>query len=222
MHRFRKAMAFLATGLLSFALTIGSVRLAIAAATLSIAVPNESFQVNSGVHAFPIFVTGSIPIHSYDLLMQVGNGSGSDGAPTMTYAGYPTDSTNSNFSSSGHLFTEEGSNAWNVTFGLSLSATGANIPANTNGGGGAGLLATLLINTNGAQVGDYELLAGGANANNGNSDFASSAGGVPVLISNGLVNITAVPEPSSLLLSLVAIAGLTAVAIHKRRARRLA
>jgi hypothetical protein len=81
-----------------------------------------------------------------------------------------------------------------------------------------GLVATLTIDTTGFAGGVYDLqLIGFALEENvGNTGFIGNISAES--ITNG--TITIVPEPSSVVLGLFAVAGLGAVAIRKRRARR--
>jgi hypothetical protein len=83
---------------------------------------------------------------------------------------------------------------------------------------GGGLVATLTIDTTGFGPGVYSLkLFGPALEDNvNNTDFIGQ--NFLSSITNG--TITIVPEPSSVVLGLFAVAGLGAVAIRKRRARR--
>jgi hypothetical protein len=88
----------------------------------------------------------------------------------------------------------------------------------------SGILVTLTIDTTGLGPGVHSLQLIGnqvddAIANStGPTDFTYSLSGGSSTITDG--TITIVPEPSSVVLGLFAIAGLGAVAIRKRRARR--
>jgi len=81
-----------------------------------------------------------------------------------------------------------------------------------------GLVATLIIDTTGFGPGvyDLQLLGFALEENVGNTGFIGNI--TAESITNG--TITIVPEPSSVVLGLFAVAGLGAVAIRKRRARR--
>jgi len=79
------------------------------------------------------------------------------------------------------------------------------------------VLATIMVNTTGITGGVFTL-AVGPNQFAGTSDMAG--GPVPAGTVDG--SITVVPEPTSVVLGAFAIAGLGAVAIRKRRARKIA
>jgi len=90
-----------------------------------------------------------------------------------------------------------------------------------------GVLATLVIDTTGFGPGIHKLtLSGGAVEENlGNTELSGSSTPDPTIIVYQFFDgtggqITIVPEPSSVVLGLFAVAGLGAVAIRKRRARR--
>lgn len=78
---------------------------------------------------------------------------------------------------------------------------------------GASLLATLTFDTTGFTTGTWPLLLAGTA--NGDTQIAQTVGALS--ITNG--SITIVPEPSSVVLGLFAVAGFGAVAIRRRRAR---
>ena len=83
-----------------------------------------------------------------------------------------------------------------------------------------GLVATLTIDTTGfvnSEIFDLQLLGFALEENTGNTGFIGNI--TAESITNGTIEII-VPEPSSVVLGLFAIAGLGAVAIRKRRARR--
>ena len=77
---------------------------------------------------------------------------------------------------------------------------------------GDNLLATLTIDTTGFVAGSWVLTLNTAGGD------TNTGGGEDLIIENG--SITIVPEPSSVVLGLFAIAGFGAVAIRRRRARR--
>ncbi len=81
-----------------------------------------------------------------------------------------------------------------------------------------GVLGHVTFSTVGVLAGVYDLrMTGMATAGGGSrTDFA----GIAPTITNG--TITVVPEPSSVVLGLFSLAGLSAIAIRKRRARRTA
>ena len=175
-------------------------------ATAAITIAIQPLTITVGVHTLlpntpnqqiPIFVQGPYNIHAYDLAMQIGDGTGSDGAPTMSYLGEPNDSTGNLFAGLSYLFQEQGSNNYNATFGALLTALNVNVSANRDGGGGAGLLGTLIIDTTGLTSGTWPLLAGGPNANNGDSDFFNDTGsetiGILLSITNGSITIDQPP-----------------------------
>jgi len=89
-----------------------------------------------------------------------------------------------------------------------------------------GLLATLVISTVGATPGVYDLrlitevTGGGGGANSSFSFTGAGTTGGTSSFTNG--TITVVPEPSSVVLGLFAAAGLGAVALRNRRARKTA
>lgn len=80
---------------------------------------------------------------------------------------------------------------------------------------GSSLLATLTFDTTGFTTGTYPLILGGPDAINGDTQIAATTGLLSIV--NG--SITIVPEPSSIVLGLFAVAGFGAVAIRRRRAR---
>jgi hypothetical protein len=90
-----------------------------------------------------------------------------------------------------------------------------------------GVLATLIVDTTGFGPGTHKLtLSGGVIEENlGNTELSGSSTPDPTIIVYQFYDgtggqITIVPEPSSVVLGLFAVAGLGAVAIRKRRARR--
>jgi len=84
----------------------------------------------------------------------------------------------------------------------------------------SGRVATLTISTVGFGPGVYnlDLVSPFLEENSGNTGFIGNI--TAESITNGFITILPVPEPSSVVLGMFAVAGLGAVAIRKRRARR--
>jgi hypothetical protein len=82
------------------------------------------------------------------------------------------------------------------------------------------LLATVTISTVGVNSNMFNLRMTGMATSGGGS--ATNFAGIAANITNGHVGDIQVPEPSSIVLVLFALAGLFAIAIRKRRARRTA
>ena len=164
---------------------------------LTVTVGTHTLLPNTPNQQIPIFVQGSDNIHGYELLMQIGDGAGSGGPPKMSYVGKPNNATGNLLTGLSNYFLDEGSDDSNVDFGFTLNTLNLNLPANRDGGGGAGLLGTLIIDTTGVIAGTWPLLAGGPNANNGDSDFFNQIGLhnslVQLSITNGSITIDQPP-----------------------------
>ena len=88
-----------------------------------------------------------------------------------------------------------------------------------------GLLATITVSTLGVAPGvyDFHITPPNVTANGGGSTtFLGAGGALTSALTNGTITVTAVPEPTTLVLGLFAAAGLGAVAIRNRRARKTA
>jgi hypothetical protein len=187
----------------------------------------------------PVFVAGSAPPITYQGSEQYNQPSAGAGAAVLSpsmWDQHPNtwgDSTSGNFdgvpsipgSTSGSKSygqaTFEGT--WftgNLVFNTTTVATGQIVP----GTGNSGIEVNLVVNLTGwndNKSHSWPLFLLGSKA--GASDFVDrSAAVVASNITDGTINIipNAIPEPTSLVLGLFAVAGLGIVAIRKRRARR--
>ena len=119
-----------------------------------------------------------------------------------------------------------GDDPWNMNDGQALTTPGHNIPITNNGGGGAGLLVTLVVDLTGFEWGTFWTISMNANNGYGATSFSKVVNGnqvnVPVDLSQSTFRIGSIPEPSSIVLGLLAAAGFGIVVIRKRRARRAA
>ena len=86
-----------------------------------------------------------------------------------------------------------------------------------------GLLGTLVVNTVGVPAGVYDLKITSMVTFQGGGDttaFTTPTGNASISFTNGTITVTAVPEPTTLVLGLFAAFGLGAVALGNRRSRR--
>lgn len=109
-----------------------------------------------------------------------------------------------------------GSSAENLQIAMNVSGGRATMSTNSSA---RSLLATIYVDVSTAGVGDWALVIGGDPDNqpgNGALDF-SDGGTLQTTLVDGIIRITGVPEPSSIVLGLFAAAGLAAVVIRRRR-----
>jgi hypothetical protein len=192
---------------------------AVAKADPTITLGNYVLQPNMSGQTIPITVTGIDPNSVNGVVLSVmiddgGPGFGGTVGPTIT--GFDVDTG---------------------TIWVPPNAVGHNPPAQFIDGGGqlaetdflttsgftsasSGLVATLIIDTSGLGAGVHTIrLNGGAISDNtGDTTFTGTIASTNLVYNPG--TITIVPEPSSVVLGMFAVAGLGAVAIRKRRARR--
>lgn len=182
-----------------------------AQADMTIIVGANSLQPNQAGQTVPIFVVSDSPDSSQGLSLnaQLGDGGpdlgGVDITPLMTGDAVGPGTlfeTNHNPPADGSVPPSF------VNIGFAVQAGTVPIPV------GATLLATLTFDTTGFGPGpSWPLLLAGTL--NGDTQLAATTGAL--FIENG--SITIVPEPSSIVLGLFAVAGFGAVAIRRRRAR---
>ena len=181
-----------------------------AQADLTIVVGAHDLQPNQAGQTVPIFVTSDIADSTQGLAFnaQLGDGGpdlgGTDVTPLMTGDAVGPGTlfeTNHNAPADGSVPPSF------VNIGFTVQSGTVPIPV------GATLLATLTFDTTGFTAGTWPLLLSGTA--NGDTQILQTVGALS--IENG--SITIVPEPSSIVLGLFAVAGFGAVAIRRRRAR---
>jgi len=213
---------------------------AVAQAAPSITLGNYNLLANTAGQTIVINVTGIVPnALTTPIAGNVGNVNGmvlgvavNEGGPDYGDVPGPTITA---------IDVDGGPSIWVAP----QSPSGHNAPAEFFDGGGmlaqssfltvagfvnvnGGILATLVIDTTGFGPGIHKLtLSGGAvDANLGNTELSGNLPNGTVIVYDSPFygdtagQITIVPEPSSVVLGLFAVAGLGAVAIRKRRARR--
>jgi hypothetical protein len=185
-------------------------------AATSIVVGNHVLLPNTPGQIVQIFVTGGDNIQGMNLNAQIGADPENLVTPVFEFGGGPGAST---IIGPGTIFNPNNVGMNDVTFYPALfqagTATGTGtVVAN-------GLLATLVIDTTGFFSGSWSLNL--FNTLGGPTDWAGSIfQGNPVSepeIIDGSISIP-IPEPSSVVLAMFGVAGLGAVAIRRRRARR--
>jgi len=207
----------LKVGLLMAALLVAA---SAARADLVVTVGNHDLLPNTPGQVVQIFVTaqGGEAVSGNQLRAQLGDGGpdvgGTDVGPVMTGdiigPGTIFESNNVGVSdnSLGPLYVDLGTNTTAGTIALSP---------------GQNLWGTLIFDTTGFGPGfSMPLLLSGAAG--GDSDMfpfhvTNFDPGFALLIENGSINIPIVPEPSSIVLGMFAVAGFGAVAIRRRRVR---
>jgi hypothetical protein len=155
-----------------------------------------------------VVAQGGEQVQGTTFRVQVGTGDGSDGAPSMTADIGQTDpSTIFGTNNSG---INDGSIPQFIDLGTTTSAGTIALSPGDN------LWGTITFDTTGLGAsGPFPLImVGTIGGDSGLSPFLPDAG---LLITNG--SVTIVPEPSSVVLGLFAVAGFGAVAIRRRRAR---
>jgi PEP-CTERM motif len=214
-----------------------------ACAGLVVANVEHDYPIGTTTASIPIFITGdaSDVVDVMNLNVEIAN-LGFDAhfenfpagpGPKITFDGNTSpyqataggDFAGNFMSATPHAFVvEHGDDSWNFDEGESLTEPGLNIPAITDGGGGPGLLVTVLIDFTGFNTspGTWRIIMDGQNAN-GATNFTkvlpdNNLQAVPVDLNqaNFLVKIT--PEPSSVALAVVGFAGLAAWGWRRRRA----
>jgi MYXO-CTERM domain-containing protein len=187
-----------------------------ARADLTILVGSHDLQPNQAGQVVPIFVLaqGGEQVQGLQFRATEGDGGaavgGSDVAPAMT----------GSILDPGMLFNPNNVGTTDASFGPMILDLGTVTSSGTIGvPTGAVLLGTITFDTTGMTTGAWALqMVGGAGGDTQISPFfAGNDPGTALTIVNGTVQI--VPEPSSVVLGLFAMAGLGAVAIRRRRAR---
>ena len=218
-----------------------------AQAALSIVNVNHTYLPGTGIVQIPIQITGSDGVANFNAPVEIaapgfvaaqGNFPGNDpndsdpvnnpATPTITFLGNTNaygdaagDFTGNFMATTAHStdFPTGNDDHYNFADGENVNqATPANIPASTNGG----QLLTLVIDFTGFSFGTWNIIMDATNGN-GPITFGNIAGQpVPVDLSQANFQVSIVPEPTSVVLGLFAVAGLGVVAIRKRRGRRSA
>lgn len=162
-------------------------------------------QANTGNQARPFFVSGGDNVNGLELDLQIGDGGvfigGTDTGPRMGTIDMIT----------GTIFAGASPTQQNVVNSplakQSTVDTTSLVTAN-------GLIAQVVFDTTGIGPGLYAFRLSGV-AGQFNSTFFNSATPVTTIAPNGFLRVTAIPEPSSLLVVL----GSTAVCLLRRRRR---
>jgi len=218
----------------TFAILLGLT--AVAQAVPTVVVGNHVVPTGTASFSIPLNVSGGDALNGMTLIMEISQGGifQATGGPNFTSINITTGTIWVNPDTQGVTFSTRVGNTTMANSGgvggpatwtpaaspaiktkdsfLKLSGTSA---AN-------GLIGTVTVSTVGVALGVYDLrIVGMVSGNGGGSamsfpGFAASA----VSLTNG--TITVVPEPSTMLLGLFAAAGIGAVAIRNRRARKTA
>ncbi len=191
---------------------------AVAQAIPTIVVGNHNLLPNTAGQSVPITISGIDPgtVNGAFLSVQIGDGNGvGNTGPSLTSFQWSAPPTIFNAPN-----TPSGLNAQTDDFGQGdqLANSGVlTVSGFTNQA--SGLLVTLIVDTSGINGGVFDLLLTGGLIPDflGDTDILSTEF---ENITNGTLTVVPIPEPSSVVLGLFAIAGLGAVAIRKRRARR--
>lgn len=187
-------------------------------AATSIIVGDHILQPNMPGQIIQIFVTGGDQIQGTNFRAQIGSDPEFASTPIFFSSppfGVPGSST---IIGPGTIFQPNNVGMNDVTFYPALFEAGTATATGTVSANG--LLATLVVDTTGFFSGTWSLSLGNTLA--GPTDWAGS-----IFQGNEVPNpdildgsITIIPEPSSVVLAMFGMAGLSAVAIRRRRARR--
>jgi len=218
---------------LSFAILFGLATVAMA--TPTIVVPNVALLPNTPNQVILITVTGSPSdqVGGVNFIIDVAQGKG-NGVATSGLNATQTSGpkiTAVDITGAGTVFGPNNTGVQNLMAPQTLPWEKAAFGTSTTAGTvtANGLLARVTIDTtgfsqitnaNGGVGGVWQLRMKSMTVQDGGgaTDFA----GVPATITNGSITLVSVPEPASVVLGLFAAAGLGAVALRNRRARRTA
>lgn len=194
-----------------------------AAAVLSVG--NVVLEPNKAGQAVPVFITNDSAAASAGMNLWVLVG---DGGPTNNITGPGVQvgpSVAIDIVTAPNLFSSNNTGQGNLDPGGDFGPQGAGASTTTSSGtvpvpAGSVRIGTLIFNTTGFAAGTWDLNMGGNN--NPTSAFLSdisgtSINGLDLSVIDGSLTITAVPEPSSIVMGLFAIVGLSATAIYRRR-----
>lgn len=174
---------------------------ATAQATPTIVVGNHAYIPGAAGQTLQIFVTGGDAVQGLNFIMDFNNNTA--GGPIITGIDILTST----------IFAGN-----NTGQGSGFPPPATKVKATTTTGGGTvsanGLLATITFSFVGVPTGTYPIRMTAMAATGGGS--TTNFAGIDANITNGFF---AFPEPSSIVLGLFALAGLSAVAVRKRRAR---
>lgn len=213
--------------LFSLAMVACLASVAQAAAILSIG--NVVLEPNKAGQAVPVFISNDTPGATAGMNLWVLVG---DGGPTNNITGPGIQvgpSVSINITAAPNLFNVNNTGQGNLDPGGDFGPQGAGASTTTGSGtipvpAGMVRIGTLIFNTTGFlplpvdQVWDLNL--GGSN--NATSAYLSdisgtSLNGLDLTVIDGSITIPGVPEPSSIVIGLFALVGLSATAIYRRR-----
>ncbi len=192
---------------------------AMAATTLTAG--DHSFPVGSGNVTFDILASGNDPLQGVDIMVMTGTNGGdltasTPDAPTLVSVDLVGAGTifNPNNNTQGDV-----TNGTNIYQGGTATNSGLIASADTNGG----ILAHVTIDITGWGAGVYPLWVNDSNPLSGGGLtgtvlYTTGGAALQLASTNGSITLTAVPEPSSIVLGLFAAAGMAAVVIRRRRA----
>jgi len=181
-----------------------------AQADMTIVVGDHQLLANTAGQTVQVFLVADAPDIAQGLTFnaQLGDGGPDAGGVDVTPLIQGDIVTGTLFESNHNPVTDTSTPPSVLQLGFATQSGNVNIPV------GASLLGTLIFDTTGFGPGYTTTLALG-NTLLGPTNLVGSE--TPLTIIDG--NITIVPEPSSIVLSMFAVAGFGAVAIRRRRAR---
>ncbi len=186
----------------------------VASAVPTIVAGDHTFGADSGAQSFYITTTGGQgdEFLGADLYFEILG----TGAPIVTGFDMLNDSSLLFFGNN------HGTQGGFPDFDPPTTTPAGNVSTLTGSVGPNGNLALVTIDTNGVAAGDYQLVL--THPILGDSDLPPFSVGFETvaLLSNGMIHITNVPEPSSIVMGLFAAAGLGVMVIRRRRVRKSA